>query len=155
MSPTIVPPLLGDAASLVIRTFGVRPYHTDGALLALAFTLEGTLWSVEEPGVLRNWDLHAQMQIEWHPLEEIATLWCFNASGRLVAAGSDELSVWVAPTGEKLANWNVPSWTTAMAFSPSSQILATGHDDGIVRLWDWHGATIVHEFNGHAMPISA
>jgi WD40 repeat protein len=155
MTSTVVPPFLGDAASLVVRAFGLRPFHTDGDLLAIGFTPDGTLWSVEEPGVLRNWDLHAQKQTEWHPLEEIATLWSFNASSRLVAAGSDELSIWVCPTGEQLANWTVPSWTTAMAFSPDSQLLATGHDDAVLRLWDWHGPSLAQELHGHSMPISA
>ncbi len=158
MSSTVAPPFLGGAADVVVRAFGLRPFHTDGDLLALGFTPDGTLWSVEEPGVLRNWDLYAQKQIEWHPLEEIATQWCFNASSRLVAAGSDELSVWVAPTGEQLANWNAPSWTTAMAFSPDSQLLATGHDDGSIRVWEWHGPTLLQELRPAeqpARPISA
>ena len=96
--------------------------------------------------MLRNWDLYAQKQIEWHPLEEIATQWCFNASSRLVAAGSDELSVWVAPTGEQLANWNAPSWTTAMALQPRfADCWPPATMTAVVRVWEWHGPTLLQE----------
>ncbi len=155
MSPSVLPTFLGDVTSLVRHSYGLRPFHTDGDLLALGFALDGTLWSVEEPGVLRNWDLYAQKQIEWHPLEERATTWCFNNTTRLVAAGSDEIAVWVGPTGEQLASWAVPSWTTALAFSPNSQLLISGHDDGVVRLWDWHDPKKPIQLQGHNMPISA
>src|SRR6185437_2656996 len=78
MSPSVLPTFLGDVTSLILHSYGLRPFHTDGDLLALGFAPDGTLWSVEEPGVLRNWDLFAQKQIDWHPLEELATTWCFN-----------------------------------------------------------------------------
>src|SRR5437763_2772575 len=105
MRSTLIPGSRGDTDSLVVRVFGARPFHTDGDLLALGFAPDGTLWSVEEPGVLRNWDLYAQKQVEWHPLEESATAWCFNRTTRLVAAGSDEISIWVAPNAEQIASW--------------------------------------------------
>jgi WD40 repeat protein len=155
MSSTVLPTFLGDASSLILHSYGLRPFHTDGDLLTLGFAPDGTLWSVEEPGVLRNWDLYAQKQTDWHALEELATTWCFNNTTRLVAAGSDEIAIWVGPTGEQLASWPAPSWTTALGFSPNSQILVSGHDDGIVRVWDWHTAKTLHLLSGHEMPISA
>jgi WD40 repeat protein len=154
MSSLIDVAALENAAPATLRVFGARPFHTDGNVLALAFAPDGTLWSIEEPGVLRNWDLHAQKQIDWHPLDERATQWCFNVTARLVATGSDEVAVWVA-TGEQLAAWNSPSWVTAMTFSRNSQILATGHDDGALRLWDWREEKLLREFTGHEMAVSA
>src|SRR5215472_15417599 len=71
-----VPPSLSDP-SAILRVYGAHPFHTDGDLLALAFAPDGTLWSVEDAGVLRRWDLAAQQQIGWHHLEELATLWSF------------------------------------------------------------------------------
>lgn len=155
MSSSVIPNYLNNANSLIHRSYGLRPFHTDGDLLCLGFAPDGTLWSVEEPGVLRNWDLYAQKQIEWHPLEEMATTWCFNNTTRLVAAGSDEIAIWVGPTGQQLASWSVPSWTTALAFSPNSQVLVSGHDDGSVRIWDWHGPKQLHELTDQQAPISA
>jgi WD40 repeat protein len=155
MSSALLPTFEGEISSLILRSFGLRPYHTDGDVLALGFSPEGTLWSVEEPGVLRQWDLQAQKQIDWHPVPDLATQWCFNGTCRLLASGSDNLAVWVGRTGEQLAEWEGDSWVTALAFSPDSQILASGHDDGGVRLWDWSQGHLLHHLRGHEKPISA
>ncbi len=155
MSSSVLPTFLGDVTSLIVRSFGLRPFTTDGDLLALGFAPDGTLWSVEDPGVLRNWDLYAQKQVEWHPLDELATTWTFNNTTRLVAAGSDEIAVWVGPTGEQLASWSAPTWTTALTFSPNSQTVASGHDDGSVRLWHWRGPQQLQQLGELPAPISA
>src|SRR3954452_13713766 len=89
------------------RTFGAHPLHTDGDLLALGFAGDGTLWSVEEPGLLRQWDVRTCRQLNWHPLEEDATVWAFNGAG-FVASASDELVVWDARTGGRQAEWPQP-----------------------------------------------
>src|SRR4051812_23164899 len=84
MSATPHPPSLAENPPL--RVFGARPFHTDGDLLALAFAADGGLWSVEEPGVLRRWDVDARRQTALHALDEVATLWAFSRSARLAAA---------------------------------------------------------------------
>jgi WD40 repeat protein len=137
------------------RVFGARPFHTDGDLLALGFAPDGSLWSVEEPGALRHWDVPGRRQIDFHPLNELATLWAFSADDRLVAAGSDELSVWEVATGKVRASWPQPSWVTAIAFPPSGDFLATGHDDHVVRLWDVARDQMIREFRGHDLAVSA
>jgi WD40 repeat protein len=137
------------------RVFGARPFHTDGDLLALGFAPDGSLWSVEEPGVLRHWDVAGRRQVGFHPLDELATLWAFSGDTRLVAAGSDELSVWETATGKVRASWPQPSWVTAIAFPPAGDLLATGHDDAVVRLWCMASDRMVQEFRGHAMAVSA
>ncbi len=137
------------------RVFGARPFHTDGDLLALGFAPDGSLWSVEEPGVLRHWDVPGRRQIAFHPLNELATLWAFSGDVRLVAGGSDELSVWEVATGAIRASWPQPSWVTAVAFPPSGDFLATGHDDHVVRLWDLPHEQMIREFRGHDLAVSA
>jgi len=155
MTSTITP-LLGDPAAYILRTYGTPPFQTEGDLLALAFEQDGTLWSVEEPGVLRSWDLAGHRpRREALPLDEIATAWAFNWAGRLVAAASDELSIFEVASGQPLANWPQPSWVTAVAFWPGTQKLATGHDDGVVRIWNWVRQQLVRELAGHEGPISA
>jgi WD40 repeat protein len=151
--------------------FGARPFHTDGDLLALAFAPNGDLWSVEDPGVLRRWHVAGQQQLDWFPLEEVATLWCFSPDARLVAAASDELTVWDVPTGDLRETWSHPasSWITAIAFRPPeralppsggrgrlvSHVLAAGDDDGIVRLWDWANQEELLRIPGHKKAVSA
>jgi WD40 repeat protein len=155
MSSTLSPTSLGDPADLILRTFGARPFHTDGDLVAVRFAPDGSLWSVEEPGVLRNWNLGAQKMIDWHPLDEIATVWCFSHTAHLVAAGSNELSIWESASGEMKASWTQAAWVTAIAFSPDARLVATGHDDGAVRIWDWASQKVLHELREHEMAISA
>jgi WD40 repeat protein len=142
-------------SSRIHRVFGASPFRTDGDLLALDFTPGGSLVSVEEPGVLRQWDIAARQQTEWNQLEELATLWCLSGSARLVAAAGDELSVWEVDSGDLVATWAQPSWVTAVAFDRDEQRLATGHDDGVVRLWDVATQRLLRELRGHDLPVSA
>jgi WD40 repeat protein len=155
MSSTTVPLALADAASANLRVFGARPFHSDGDLLAVAFASDGSLWSIEEPGVLRHWNVASQKQIGWQQLDELATQWCFSPGARYVAAGSDDLSVWDVATGELVEMWQHYSWLTALAFAPQEQVVASGHDDNVVRIWACGNEGCTHELRGHGMPISA
>jgi WD40 repeat protein len=150
-SPVASPP----SGTAPRRVFGASAFHTDGDLLALAFAPDGTLWSVEEPGTLRRWDVATRRQLDWRDLDEPATLWAFSGDARLVAAGSDEVTVWSTASGEAVAAWPQPDWVTATAFSPDDKLLATGHDDGRVRLWDWAEQTLLREIPAHQMGVSA
>jgi WD40 repeat protein len=155
MSPITVPAALTDAGSACLRVFGARPFRTDGDLVALAFAEDGSLWSIEEPGLLRRWDTTTQQQIGWQQLDELATQWCFSRGARFVAAASDDLSVWDVATGELIEMWQHFAWVTSVAFAPNGQLLATGHDDNRVRLWECGTEDCLSELDGHDMPISA
>ena len=74
MNPATVPPALLETAPAVTRVFGTRPFQADGDLLALAFAADGTLWSVEEPSVLRQWDPATNRQLAWRLLSDLATV---------------------------------------------------------------------------------
>ncbi len=134
------------------RVFGARPFHTDGELLALRFAPDGTLLSVEEPGVLRRWELRSQQQISWHELGDPAALWCFSASAHYVAAGSNELCLWETNNGDLLACWPQASWVTALSFQPGGLLLASGHDDGGVRLWNHASGRLAYELRPPFFP---
>ena len=84
-----------------------------------------------------------------------ATLWAFSPGARLAAAGSDELSLWDVATGESFATWPSPSWLTAVAFPTAGTLLATGHDDASVRLWDTSHGEVARVFLGHSGSVSA
>jgi hypothetical protein len=70
MASTILPP----SARPQAHVFGEPQLHTDGDLLALTFGPDGSLWSVEEPGVLRHWHGTSGQQLEWQPLSDLETL---------------------------------------------------------------------------------
>src|SRR5437868_4998871 len=94
MSFAAIPPALGDSACCIVRAFGAQPYRADGDLLTLAYADDTTLWSIEEPGVLRCWNVATQQQTKFHVLDDPSSLWAFSPQAGLVAAGSDELQVW-------------------------------------------------------------
>jgi WD40 repeat protein len=152
MSATAFPPL---SPSEPPRVFGAPMLHTDGELLAVAVASDGTLWSVEEPGELRGWNLPTRRLVSSRPLESLGTLWAFNWAARLLASASDEVSVWEVSSGVQLAQWSTPTWITAIAFQPGAAVLATGHDDGLVSVWDWAGEQAQLEIQAHTRPVSA
>jgi WD40 repeat protein len=140
--------------SAIVRVFGEVRFHADGDLLAVAFAPDGSLWSVDEPGVLRQWDSAGQEQREQF-LSDLETLWTFSPGARLLVSASDDLSLWDVATGRLLRTVAQPSWVTALAFRGDGRWLASGHDDGIVRLWDMSRGRLVREFAFHERPISA
>ena len=129
--------------------------HTDGDLLAVGVASDGTLWSVEEPGELRGWNLATRRLISSRPLEEFSTLWAFNWAARLLASASDEVTVYEVASGAELAAWRTPTWITALAFQPGVPVLGTGHDDGVVSVWDWADEAPQVEFKAHSRSVSA
>lgn len=139
----------------ILRCFGELCFHTDGDLAALAFGPDGTLWSVEEPGLLRQWDPLTGQPIGCAFLSDLETLWHFSADARLLASANDEVSLWDVSLGRLLAKLPQPSWVTAVAFDAGGRFLATGHDDGTTRLWDVVCHRLAREFQGHHSAISA
>jgi WD40 repeat protein len=135
--------------------FGDPQLHTDGDLVALAFTAGGSLWSVEDPGVIRHWDADSGRQLGYQQLSEMETLWGFSDDGRLVAAASNDLAVWDAVSGHLRAALPQPAWVTALGFGPDPTRVATGHDDGRVCLWDTAANTLVRTFTALQRPVSA
>ncbi|MFO0925436.1 MAG: WD40 repeat domain-containing protein [Gemmataceae bacterium] len=139
------------------RVFGVPALHTDGELLALGLTVDGVLYSVQEPGELRSWDLRQRHSTSSVPLEGMAMVWAFNWASRLLASASDEVTVWEAASGKQLSSWAMPTaaWVSALAFQPGEAVLATGHEDGTVRIWDWAAGELRLEIAAHPQTVSA
>src|SRR5436309_6134219 len=109
MTSSLLPP----HALPLPQVFGDPHLHVDGDVLALTFAPDGTLWSVEEPGVLRHWDAAAARQLEWQALSDLETLWCFSRDARILASASNDLSFWDTSSGQVLTAVPQPSWVTA------------------------------------------
>jgi WD40 repeat protein len=139
----------------VVQVFGARPFQADGDLLALAFAGDGSLWSVEEPGVLRHWHADTGEQLSWQPLDDVALLWEFSTGARLLASAGDEVILWDVASTQALACFPQLSWVSALAFRRDAELLATGHDDGVVRLWDTTRRQLVRSWRAHPRAVSA
>jgi WD40 repeat protein len=155
VSPHSGPSLSSSRSVAVLRVFDDRPFRADGEYLALCFVAGGSLWSVEEAGILRQWDLERRCQIGWHALSDLENLWVFTPAGRLLVSASDDLSVWDVGTGQLHAVIPLPSWVTSLAVSGEAARVATGHEDGVLCVWDPARDELVHELHGHEGSISA
>jgi len=159
MSATFLPPVatsppLSPGVWPVHRVFGETSFRADAEVQAIAFG-PGGLWSVEEGGGLRQWDGATGKLRAWHELEEDATLWSFRQDGRLLAGCTADLILWDLPSGRRRAIIPQAAWITAVAFLPGMDLAATGHDDGLVRVWDIADGTLLREFHGYFRPVSA
>ncbi len=137
------------------QIYGAPHLHTDGDILALRFTSKGTLWSVEDPGVVRQWDVNTGQPVRYHTLSDLEMVWAFSSDAQVLASGGDDLSLWETQEGNVLGAVSQESWVTTLVFHPSDKFLATGHDEGTVRLWNVKNLQCLREYRFHQEPISA
>jgi WD40 repeat protein len=134
---------------------GEPQLHTDGDVAGLAFAADGSLWSIEETGILRQWNAQAGQQVDWQALSDLETLWVFSSDARFLVSASNDLTLWDASSGLVLTALAQDSWVTAAAFPPDTTCLATGHDDGAIRYWDLSTHQAMQVWRHHKKPISA
>jgi WD40 repeat protein len=153
--------IVGDLAPLserpacVQQVYAAEPLQTEGELLALGFASDGTLWSLEEPGQLRHWDLASSRQLDEHLLDDVSPVWCFAPGSKVIASGSDEISLWDVAAGQALFAFGNLPWVTALAFSANGKLIASGHDNGNIRIWDVEKRKLLHDFPGAHRAVSA
>jgi WD40 repeat protein len=139
---------------LVHRVFGETRFQTESDVAAVAFASDGSLVSVDEAGILQHWTPEGK-PLARHYLSDLETVWRFDPTATLLVSGNDDLRFWNVSTGTLQGRAGRNSWVTALAFSADGSILASGHDDGKVRLWDSAKFELVAELAGHPMPVSA
>ena len=156
-STTILPYLVADYSGqppFVDRTYGEPLFHTESEVVGLCYAIDDTLWSIEESGVLRQWSRDGRL-LARNFLTDLETIWAFNANASLLASASDDLVIWdVAGTRVK---HRVPadSWVLAIAFSSDGKLIASGSEDGYVRVYDVATGKRVAEWEAHDQAISA
>lgn len=139
----------------VVRVLGDPRFRLEGTLLALFADFDGTSWTVEEPGVLRHWTTDTGREHSRAALSDFEMLWAFAAKVPLLASAADDWSLWQRNTGKLLRSGRTPSWITALALEGNGRHLATGHDDGMVRLWDSASGVLRREWTTGSAPVSA
>ncbi len=137
---------------LVQRVFGEPRFHTDGDIASVAFAADGTLFSIDEAGVLRHWAADGKL-LGRHFLSDLETLWCFAPGAKVLASGNDDLILWDVANGQLLSRVEQPAdeqaWVTALAFSSDGRVVAAGHDDGRVRFLDVATRKFLGEIQTH------
>jgi WD40 repeat protein len=157
MTPSTTPPAVEPVvrpSPLVGRVFGQPRFHTDGDVTAVAFAADGTLYSVDDAGVLRHWTADGTL-IRRTFLSDLETLWCFGPGAKRLASGNDDLLFWDATDGHLVNRVAQPSWVTAIAFSQDGRTVASGHDDGRVRFWEATTLRFIGEIEAHPKAVSA
>lgn len=138
----------------VVRVLGDPRFRVEGNLLALKPQWDGTTWTMEEPGILRQWNTTEGHELQHQQLSDLEMLWALSGDQPSLASAADDLTFWNARTG--LANKVIPqpSWVTSLCFRPDGVTLATGHDDGRIRLWDTATCSMIREWTLEQSPIS-
>ena len=161
MSTPVTTPQADDTHSpqplpLVQRVFGEPRFHTDGDIAAVAFAADGSVYSIDEAGLLRHWAADGKLRSRQF-LSDLETLWAFGPEAKLLASGNDDLLLWDVAAGQLVRRIPQESWVTAVAFSPDGGTLASGHDDGSVRFWDAATQKFLGAIDAHPAknPVSA
>lgn len=118
----------------LLSTLGDSRFRLESPLMAVGFTNDGSLRTVEENGKSKKWKSPEGTLLNQTELDDLATLWCWNSTGELLASGGEELSIWQPDLDIPLVSVKEPSWITALAFSADSEQIAIGLDDGQLRL---------------------
>lgn len=89
--------------------------------------------------------------------------------GRAVLGGLEEILIWDIKTGELLTRLkdgltpgasnaptsSPPATVVAIAFHEPTNIMAAGHNDGSIKVWDLTSGSVMVTFQGHRSTISA
>ncbi|MCS7160343.1 MAG: hypothetical protein RMJ19_07710 [Gemmatales bacterium] len=138
----------------IVRVFGDSRLATDGDVLA-AYLGEESAWSVEDYGIVREWSLTTGRQRRQRYLGEVEPLWAFCRNGQHLAAAGKEIAVFDLDSGRELARATLSEWATAISWSCDGRWLATGHENGMVRVWQGEQLRLWRQMRSGQQPISA
>jgi WD40 repeat protein/DNA-binding CsgD family transcriptional regulator len=138
-------PRLGD------QPFDILTGHSNW-IRALCFTPDGkTLWSSGDDGMIRGWHVQSG-QCFVTTAHQNSRIWSLAVNSRFLASGNDagQVQIWHPETG---APQRAPYTKTlpairSIALHPTEPLLAVGHVDHAIRLWNLHSGDY-QELLGH------
>ena len=93
-----------------------------------------------DPNCIVLWDANTGKQVHRFPQMGVCLdRPAFSRDGKLVAAATTDtkcVKVWDVASGEEVASWTDTKPMCAVALSPDGRLLAAGHHDGAISLWD-------------------
>ncbi|MBL8793661.1 MAG: protein kinase [Planctomycetia bacterium] len=133
--------------------------HT-GIIRGLAFTPDGqALASTGDDGTIRHWSLQPPARSEPVPLETGRKIIClaYTADGRSLAVGRDDGTVLLqgAKAGEAVELKCHQDSVLCLAVAPSKPLLATGSENGALKLWHRESGKCLGTLTGHTRRIRA
>jgi WD40 repeat protein len=144
--------------STVTRRPVANQLSAAGEIFAFAFSPDGNVLAVGQPGSLSFWNLASDSVMSTLPIpaNSVAGSMAYSPDGRLLAATfpGGVIRVWSTTTGNRVATLQATGSDTVndVAFSPNSHMLAAGGVDGQTYLWDIRTRTLVTTL---ASPVSA
>jgi eukaryotic-like serine/threonine-protein kinase len=126
---------------------GGMAFHPDGQRLVFA-----------PPGKdLVVWDLVARRAVKRLPLDFRPYALILDPDGRRLAANAADAPLRVQildlDTGRALASWTDQAGRGAMSWSRDGRLLAVGHDDGRVFVWDVERGRLASVLQGHTAHV--
>lgn len=133
----------------IIRSVSFSP---DGRLLAT--TREGIERIQPKDRNTRIWDWERGEAVD--TLDTYARQVVFDPTGERLAttrAIEGTTDVWDARTGDRVAALSTSALGSAIAYSADGETLATGHEDGTIRLWDTETGSQELVLQGHRRDV--
>lgn len=166
----------GKMFALLVRGNNVWRHHDDTTMRAWDATTLKNLWTVPlfldsvafspdgktlaggaNQDSVRLWD--AGSGSELHRFSGTGRCFgvAFSGDGKLLAAASWDkncVKVWNVESGAEAHSWQDTSMTT-VAFRRDGQVLATGHKDGTISVWDVAEGKKKRTFHGHGAQVQS
>ncbi|MDE3258590.1 MAG: hypothetical protein OYM47_12205 [Gemmatimonadota bacterium] len=137
---------------------------TESPVHSVAFSLDGTLASGLDNGMVELWDVEtgktvgALRHADWGRVTAVV----FSPDGTRLASGSRDqvIKLWNVETRREIGTWEVPReensvQSLSVDFSPDGTRLASGFQDGTVRLWAVSTQSEVAALEGHADRVTS
>ncbi len=141
--------------SFVDRVYGEPLFHTESEVYSLAFGDDNTLWTIEEAGLVRQWNLDGRL-LQRHFLSDLEDCWTFSPDATRLASGTTDVALWDVAKGRlKARRQTGEAWVTCFAFSQDGHLLASGDDEGVIRLWEVEGLKLIGQFQAHEIGVSS